>query len=273
MKLGIGTANFNMKYGLRGEKISKREINGIKTFIKNKIKLIDTAEGYKNYASIKNIKNNNHKIITKLKVPKNCINLEIYVKKKLGNLFNKLNVKKIYGLLIHDVKDIAKYKDFLPVLKKIKNKKLVRKIGVSIYEPKDLKYLKTWLPDIIQFPYNIFDQRFSERILKKLKKNKIELHSRSCFLQGVLTENDNKKIIKFKNKMKKLDEWCQKNNIEKNEACINFVKNQKIIDYLIIGFTSLNELKENTSIFNKKEIKITSKFKINNQKLIDPRLW
>lgn len=273
MKLGIGTANFNMKYGFKNGKISKREFNGIKKFIKNKIKLIDTADGYQNYTSIKNIKNKNQKIITKLKVPKNCFNLETFVLKKIRNIFDELNVKKLYGVLIHDIKDIDKYKNFLTILKKIKNKKLVKKIGVSIYEPKDLKYLNNWIPDIIQFPYNIFDQRFSKKILKNLKKNKIELHSRSCFLQGVLTENDPKKIKNFKNQIKKFDDWCKKNNLKKNEACINFIKNQKIIDYLIIGFTSLNELKENTLIFNSKELKITSKFKINNQKLIDPRLW
>ena len=33
MKLGIGTANFNMKYGLRDGKISKKELTGIKKFI------------------------------------------------------------------------------------------------------------------------------------------------------------------------------------------------------------------------------------------------
>ena len=68
MKIGIGTANLNLKYGFKKRKIPKQELNLIKDYIKNKIELIDTAEGYKNYNLIKKIKNNNHKIITKLKI-------------------------------------------------------------------------------------------------------------------------------------------------------------------------------------------------------------
>ena len=273
MKIGIGTANFNLKYGLKKTKIPRQELNLIKNYIKNKIKLIDTADGYKNYNLIKKIKNNDHKIITKIKIPNNCVNLETFVMKKIKNISKKLNIKKIYGLLIHDVKDIENYKDYLSILKKIQKKKLIKKIGVSIYEPKDLKYLKLWVPDIVQFPYNIFDQRFSKQLLANLKKKKIELHSRSCFLQGILTEdlpNKNKKISTY---IKKFNEWCFKNNLKKNEACINFVKNQKLIDYLILGFSNLKELKENIFIFKKKEVNITSKFKINNSNLVDPRLW
>ena len=39
---------------LKKEKIPKQELNLIKDYIKNKIELIDTAEGYKNYNLIKN---------------------------------------------------------------------------------------------------------------------------------------------------------------------------------------------------------------------------
>ena len=252
MKIGIGTANLNLKYGFKKRKIPKQELNLIKDYIKNKIELIDTAEGYKNYNLIKKIKNNNHKIITKLKIPNNCVNLETFVTKKIESILKKLNIKKLYGLLIHDVKDIENYQDYLLILRKVQKKKLIKKIGVSIYEPRDLKYLKLWVPDIVQFPYNIFDQRFSKQLLANLKKKKIELHSRSCFLQGILTEdlsNKNKRINYY---IKQFNKWCFKNNLKKNEACINFVKNQKLIDYLILGFSNLKELKENIFIFKKK---------------------
>ena len=92
-------------------------------------------------------------------------------------------------------------------------------------------------------------------------------------MQGILTEdlpNKNKKLLLT---LKNLINGVLKNNLKKNEACINFVKNQKLIDYLILGFSNLKELKENILIFKKKEVNITSKFKINNSNLVDPRLW
>ena len=78
---------------------------------------------------------------------------------------------------------------------------------------------------------------------------------------------------KFKIKFNKWEQWCKKNNLSRNVACINFIRNQKLIDYLILGFENSRELKDNISILKKKSIKVTSKFKSNNLKIIDPRQW
>jgi len=63
---------------------------------------------------------------------------------------------------------------FLKVLKNLK-KKLIKKIGISIYDVEEIdKILKIFKPDIIQLPANIVDRMFlNENFLLKLKKKNI----------------------------------------------------------------------------------------------------
>ena len=124
-------------------------------------------------------------------------------------------------------------------------------------------------------PVNIFDHRFlNNTFLNKLKNLDIELHARSCFLQGLLlgkkikitNRRSKKKILKFFN-------WCQKKQISKLETCIHFVKKISQIDYLIVGFDNSSQLQEIVTSFNKKLIFVPNDFINNDINLIDPRKW
>jgi aryl-alcohol dehydrogenase-like predicted oxidoreductase len=282
MKLAVGTVKFGTNYGLiNKKKIYLNEIKKISKFINSKINninLIDTAFSYgKSHKIIGRTKLNKLKIVTKIRfLSKNKIN---YFNKNIDNLLKDLRVNKIYGLLFHDVKD-AINKSYLKLLLDLKKKKIIKKIGVSIYSPNDLKIiLKLWKPDIVQVPFNIFDQRLVKSgYLDLLKKLKIEIHVRSCFLQGLLVNYDRnkkkfKKFQKWSDLLESWSGWCRNNNISKFEACLQFIKNYKKIDYLVVGFDNLKQLKEIIYTLDKKEIKITSKFYSSDLKLIDPRKW
>ena len=282
MKLAVGTVKFGTNYGLiNKKKIYLNEIKKISKFINSKINninLIDTAFSYgKSHKIIGRTKLNKLKIVTKIRfLSKNKIN---YFNKNIDNLLKDLRVNKIYGLLFHDVKD-AINKSYLKLLLDLKKKKIIKKIGVSIYSPNDLKIiLKLWKPDIVQVPFNIFDQRLVKGgYLDLLKKLKIEIHVRSCFLQGLLVNYDRnkkkfKKFQKWNDLLESWSDWCRNNNISKIEACLQFIKNYKKIDYLVVGFDNLKQLKEIIYILGKKEIKITNKFYSSDLKLIDPRKW
>ena len=282
MKLAVGTVKFGTNYGLiNKKKIYLNEIKKISKFINSKINninLIDTAFSYgKSHKIIGRTKLNKLKIVTKIRfLSKNKIN---YFNKNIDNLLKDLRVNKIYGLLFHDVKD-AINKSYLKLLLDLKKKKIIKKIGVSIYSPNDLKIiLKLWKPDIVQVPFNIFDQRLVKSgYLDLLKKLKIEIHVRSCFLQGLLVNYDRnkkkfKKFQKWSDLLESWSGWCRNNNISKFEACLQFIKNYKKIDYLVVGFDNLKQLKEIIYTLDKKEIKITNKFYSSDLKLIDPRKW
>ena len=188
-----------------------------------------------------------------------------------------MKVKSLYGLLIHDTADIlGKNKEFLNILLDCQKKRLISKLGISVYEVSEInRVLKFWKPEIIQMPANIFDHRFlNNNFLYKLKKLNIELHARSCFLQGVLLEKKIR-IGNFKSKeiFSSFLNWCQKKQISNLEACIHFIKKIKQIDYLIVGVDNSSHLQEIISSFNKNLIFVPNYFMNNDKNLIDPRKW
>ena len=157
MKLVLGTAQFGMKYGATNiKKINKYKIKKIEKKIldSNKINFIDTAF---NYGSSHNVlaksKLSQLKIITKIKIPKKKPNnLEVYIFKKIKSILKKFKIKNLYGLLIHDHSDFINNEPIiLNVLLNLKKKKIVKNIGISVYNLKNLNdILKIWKPDIVQ---------------------------------------------------------------------------------------------------------------------------
>jgi aryl-alcohol dehydrogenase-like predicted oxidoreductase len=285
MKIALGTANFGQKYGLAGKIIkSDKKIKKIIQFANNsKIKLIDTSN---NYGSSETLLGNNNlknfKIITKLKISndeKKSNNLENIVFNKVEESLLKLNIKKLYAILLHESNDLKSNKrhKLIKVLKKLKKRNLVSKIGISIYNPKELNFIwPFWKPDIVQCPFNILDRRIYESgWLKKLKKNKTEIHVRSIFLQGLLLQNEKsmpRKFKKWKNIFKKWDNYCKKENISKIQGCINFIKSFKKISFVIIGFEDIKQVKNIISYFENDRKSYTT-IACNDIRLIDPRLW
>ena len=279
MKLIIGTAQFGFKYGLNKTKIKKLEIKNIEKILKKKsLKKFDTAINYGESEKIIGNFNIKKKVITKIKLPiKKPKDLKKWFDKKLNKSLKKLKVKSLYGLLIHDTADIlGKNKEFLNILLDCQKKRLISKLGISVYEVSEInRVLKFWKPEIIQMPANIFDHRFlNDNFLYKLKKLNIELHARSCFLQGVLLEKKIR-IGNFKSKeiFSSFLNWCQKKQISNLEACIHFIKKIKQIDYLIVGVDNSSHLQEIISSFNKNLIFVPNYFVNNDKNLIDPRKW
>ena len=125
-------------------------------------------------------------------------------------------------------------------------------------------------------PFNIFDRRLLENnLINKLNSQKVEIHVRSVFLQGLLLMNSNqihKKFNKWKNNLLEWDTWTYNNKINKLNACMNFVISFKKISKILIGVNSEKELSDLNKI---KLQKITvPEFKITNKnKLINPMQW
>lgn len=181
--------------------------------------------------------------------------------------------------MLHDTNDIlGKNRDeLLKCLKLLKRKKLVKKIGISIYSTNELdKVWKFWRPDIVQLPFNLFDQRMLDSgWIDKLNKNKTKIFARSCFLQGLLIGDYN--TLKIPKKIRRLlqnfNDWCKENDISRLKASLDFIRQFKKIDFAVIGFNNADQMREILNVLKKGENKITKKFKSNNLKLIDPRKW
>ena len=149
-----------------------------------------------------------------------------------------------------------------------KTQGVVKKIGVSVYSPSILENLIEQYPiEIVQFPMNILDQSFVP-LLPKLKAKNIEVHTRSTFLQGLLLINQ---IPEYFNPVKEKIVSIPKPRLEHT---LNFCKQQKYVDKMVLGVTRLQDLQEIVEAYSKDIPEIDySKYVITDEKYINPSMW
>ena len=281
-KFILGTANLENSYGKFSNYLNLKDFKKIINSPKNKPAYIDTSLNYKNVHKIlSKINLGNIKIITKISIPiKKNINPENWIFKNIRLIMKNLNVKSIYGVLIHNPSIFKKkeLKDYIISLNKLKKKGIIKKTGFSVYNLKEANFLiNNYDFNILQAPINIMDQSFCETIfLNKLSKKKIQLHARSIFLQGILLssdlENDNY-FKRWKNLWKKYYSWIEKNKISKLTACLTFVKKKRYISKIIIGVENQKQFDQILSNKRANNLKFEKFLFQKNEQLINPSKW
>lgn len=250
-KIALGTAQFGLqRYGILNKaKAKRKEIFNILDLAKEKsVKVIDTAYGYGESEALigEYIANTNTFFDVVSKFPDSHIYSIDYF---LNTSLNRLHIKCLYGFLFHDFKSFQKKPQILNILKTYQKKGVIKKIGFSLYHPYELDYLikKGVNFDIIQVPYNLLDQRFSD-YFPYLKKIGVEIHVRSIFLQGLLLMDRNKlkgKFLKIKSKLMKISEISQESGISIPSICLNFVSLNRYVDKIVIGLSKREHLERN----------------------------
>ncbi len=245
----IGGVQIGKKY-FSNEKISQKRANQIlNSAIKNKINFIDTASDYGKSEKFIGSFNLKKKIpfyistkITSIKETKNLNYVRDKITNSIINSIKLLNVDQLNYLFIHDPKNL-KNQLIIDELKKFKKTGLIKRLGISIYETKDLKYLKKSIFDAVQIPFNLFDHRF----IKFIKNNKkFEIFARSLLLRGNIDKN--KIILPKKNKyfilLKQIELFRKKYNYKNYfDLSFSFVNSFKSIKYFIIGFQNSKQMK------------------------------
>lgn len=282
MKLALGTAQFGMDYGINNPrgKIPKKEVFKIlASALRNNIDTLDTAYSYGDSEKIigEFIKENStfFKIISKLppgQEPSQAIEESL----------KRLNLNQLYAYLIHDFNHFLKKREIWSNLKKFKQQGKVQKIGFSLYYTQEIEFLleKNIVPDIIQVPFSIFDQRFS-KLFPFLKEKGVEIHVRSTFLQGLIFKKPEKlegNFIKIKDKITTLNSLSQQLNTPISTICLNFATLNIYVDKVIVGIDNLENLQENiSSLQQQNQIKDIYpqllNLKENNENIILPSNW
>lgn len=279
-KIIIGTANFGQNYGLRKKRIKSNETKKIFDFLKfNKLKSVDTAQSYNSEKIIGRYKKDKFKIITKIDFKSAHANIDKIEKIILKSFFEFKN-HDLDTILFHNTKILHKDigKKIFKNLILMKKKKYFKKIGVSIYNFNELKYLvKNFKIDVVQCPYNVFDTRLEdEKWINFLKKNKIEIHVRSIFLQGILINykyRQNKYFSKIKDQFTSWDSFLERNRLSAVQGALNFVLQNKKIDKILIGIENLSQLKDIIESSYKSKKKLIFKINKLNEKFYNPSKW
>ncbi len=285
-KLSLGTVQFGLNYGVANQ-VGKIKFEEVKKIIelakKSKISLIDTAVSYGDSEKIiGDIGIRDFKFVSKLpSIPKNCLDIDLWVEKNIKNTLKHLGLKTLYGLLVHNYQNLTGRfsKKLINALNRIKIEGLVKKIGISIYDPSEYeKIVHLNRFDIVQAPLNIIDRRLVESgLLSKLYSQNIEVHTRSVFLQGLLLM-PRERIPKNFNRWSKIwDKWSseiKKNKLDVIETCLLYPLSMPEIDHVIVGVDNVNQLND---IIKKSKSQIKQSdmsFMISNdQLLINPTNW
>ena len=284
-KLALGTVQFGLNYGV-ANKFGIVEPSEVKKIFllakKSKINLIDTAIGYgESEKIIGKIGILDFNFISKLPaIPANCLDVDNWVEKNVKDSLARLGVKSLYGLLLHKPKDLlgSSGKQLINALKRIKSKNLVKKIGISIYDPSELDLVMHLMKiEIVQTPLNIIDRRLENSgWMSKLYKAKVEIHARSVFLQGLLLMSKQERPYKFNrwNSLWKIwDEWLKDNKITALEATIQHAISVSEISKVIIGVETKQQL-EQIIIASKGVLqKTSSELNTNDIQLLNPTHW
>ena len=280
-KLALGTVQFGMNYGINNSMgvPEDKDVSSILDYAhKNGINILDTAITYGNSEErLGKLSKNNFQIISKFSGIYNFSDLKNELLKSLSHL----RIKKLYGFMFHNANDLIENPSMWDFLEKLKSLKKIKKIGFSIYDEKELNEVLNsgFIPDIVQLPYSILDRRLENSIIK-LKNHNVEIHVRSVFLQGLYFKKINsipKKLKPLKPYLEKLHEICYTNNISISSLALNFVKQNKNIDKIVIGSDSVAQLKENISVmrYNLEPniIKLVQEINVKEKELLNPVNW
>lgn len=269
-KISIGTVQFGMDYGISNTlgKTSKSEVRAILLYAREiGLDTIDTASAYGNSEDVLGeIGVNGFKLISKF------LPSEGGFSKQLSNSLYKLRIKKLYGYLAHRPLDLLMNRSEWDALQNHKSLGNINKIGFSLNYPSEFNDIMEagMIPDLIQVPYNFLDRRFEEHLIEAKKYN-IEVHTRSCFLQGLFFKKVDH-LDSFFNPIKGVLNQLQ---LRENMIgdLINYVASKPFIDKVVIGNENLQQLKQNIDSLTLAQVIDLPIPDLRNDEVLIPAMW
>jgi aryl-alcohol dehydrogenase-like predicted oxidoreductase len=286
-KLGLGTVQWGVAYGISNQvgKIDPVEVKAILSAAQTAgVKILDTASLYGEAESVLGANRlEEFRIITK--TPRFATRvIENEHVEQMFNTFDrslkKLAVDRVYGLLVHHAQDILVDGGDLLVsgMERLKELGKVSKIGVSIYDGKELDGLmRRFTPDLVQLPLNVFDQRLIRSgWLQRLRDKGVEIHVRSVFLQGLLLMPLEDIPYYFEPIRPQLARWhaaSREQGMSLVQAALSFVRDLPEVDKVLIGVESLSQFKACLQDFLAPASFNAAGLSCDNPAFVNPALW
>ncbi|KHM52660.1 hypothetical protein NZ47_03410 [Anaerovibrio lipolyticus] len=293
--LCLGTVQFGMDYGIKGQKQPSVEkaVEMLDYATQNGIDTIDTANAYGTAEDVvgtflkkKTVSRDKLFIISKFKP--NLLDEvkpdEYYkiMRENLENTLSRLRTDYLDSYLLHSARYVFN-DEIIDTLNRMKQDGLVRRVGVSVYEPEEAKKcIERPNVEFMQLPYSIFDQRMEKAgVFEAANDDNIQIHSRSAFIQGLILMDEDEVptfLAKAKPIVRKIDILCQRHGISRISLAMNYVKQQSRISHLVFGVDNIEQLKENIHIYQEDISKdiiydIAKEFRDIEADIVMPSLW
>jgi aryl-alcohol dehydrogenase-like predicted oxidoreductase len=289
-KLALGGAQFGMPYGVANsigqpsylvvdEILRKASVAGIS--------VIDTAQAYGDSEALLGRaigKHANLRLVTKTRPIQTDLlektDIEA-VAEGFRESLERLRRGRVYGLLVHDANNLLSRNGELlwDWMQSAKAAFKMDKIGVSVYSPEQLHKVLTRYPGIqlVQLPFNIYDQRFARSgLLDRLKTLDIEIHARSPFLQGLLLispEHLPTQFAAIKRRQVELHERLHRQGFSPLAGALALCVNDPRIDFVVVGCESVQQLDEIIAAAESHRPQDLEQFAIVDEVIINPSLW
>lgn len=282
-KIILGTVQFGLNYGINnsiGKPSEDKVFEILDAAIEQNIQYLDTAPAYGNAIDLIGLyhqqSRNVFKVLSKFK---NIKEGEIYDLTRYS--LDKLGIANFEVYSYHSFDNYLNYPHITDELLLLKEKGLIKKIGISIYTNNELeKVLLDKKIDVIQLPFNLLDnQNDRGKYLKQAKPNNKEIHTRSAFLQGLLLMNEAsipENLMALKPYIKEIKSFCDREKISMQSLALSYAIYNEQIDQVLLGVDTKDQLMHNLdSIKNTKHAfeYINQNIYVNEKELLNPVNW
>ena len=284
-RIALGTVQFGLPYGIANQRgqVSVDEARLILTHAHAAgVEMLDTAIAYGNSEQrLGEMGVQQWQVVSKLPaVPNGCVDIRGWVYQSVEESLQRLQVNHLRGLLLHRPEQLLSVQgeQLYAALSQLVSDGLVRKIGVSIYEPDEFQRLGEQFDfGIVQIPFNILDHRLLDSgLLHRLCQQGTEVHVRSVFLQGLLLMHPAERPPQFepwRALWQRWQGWLEEVRLSPLQACLLYVMSFPGIAKVIVGVDSLTQLKEILQAAEGAIPEIPSELNCTDIDLINPSRW
>jgi spore coat polysaccharide biosynthesis protein SpsF len=283
MKLGLGTVQFGLPYGVtnrRGQPPATEARRALETATECGIDLLDTAPAYGAAEAVvgealrAGLK---FRIVTKTAIGAAS---PAALRETFHRSLERMGVDRVHGLLLHRCADALAPggEALIEAMQALQRAGLVERIGVSVYGADELDaVMKLLTPQIVQLPLSIVDQRLARSgHLTKLAAMGVEIHARSVFLQGLLVEPDPdfpREVAPYRATFAALVDDLRNAGCTPLEGALAYCARQPEVHAAIVGVAGRDELLQIVSASKRSLDFDFSRYALDNPVALNPGRW
>ena len=291
-QLCLGTAQFGLPYGITNHfgKVPEAALASLLRKAKEAgICYLDTAQAYGEAEAVLGRQlpaDHRFRVISKLpaqiKPAFSAEDVDLWEQSLILSC-QSLGVKGLDAFLLHSSADLAKPGgQFLEAwLLGLRERGLVKRLGVSIYGVEDLKCVNPLLLDLVQLPLSLFDQRLlQDGTIARLRSRGTAIHARSLYLQGLLLTPASQwpswvsgEVIAHQHA---LEAFAESRGCRLIDMAVGFARQQTDLEAVVFGLCTIKELRELRQawgVISPMQVGEWQTWALQDPCILDPRLW
>lgn len=284
-QLCLGTVQFGLPYGITNQagQVPEVEVSRIlELATASGIELLDTAQAYGTSETVLGRcwpTGAPRRLISKLPAGAGQESWEASLVASL----DRLKTPQLDGFLLHRSSDLlaSDGKALMDWLEGLRERGLVERIGVSIYDASELDGLPLERLQLVQLPLSVYDQRpIRDDTIARLQDLGIAVHVRSVLLQGLLLQPPEEwpaHLSKaFRNHHARWLKQLHQEGVSPLTGALGFVRDCEGVEAVLCGVVSrkeLVEILESWSHMSGTVDETPEKWAWENAMDIDPRCW